>query len=80
MRTAKQNWPRICSWAARLAPWVVTLWLTAMTGWYIETAVKAVRYPINTGNQMQLAVLWLILVAAVVLSHVLLRRRIITRV
>ena len=63
---------------ARLAPWIVTLWLVAMTGWYIETAVKAVRHPINEGNQMQLAMVWLILVAAVVLSHLLLRRRIVT--
>ena len=69
---------RFASRAVILAPWLVTLWLVAMTGWYIETAVRAVRYPINEGNQMQLAMVWLILVAAVVLSHLLLRRRIVT--
>jgi 4-amino-4-deoxy-L-arabinose transferase-like glycosyltransferase len=64
--------------AATLAPWIVTLWLVAMTGWYIETAFRVLWHPINQGNQIALAMVWLILLAAVVLSHWLLRRRFIT--
>src|SRR5688500_11674170 len=64
--------------ASQFAPWIVTAWLVAMTAWYLKTAVQTIRHPINIGNEIQLAILWLILVAAVVLSHFLFRRRIVT--
>ena len=70
----------ITSRARILATWLVTLWLAAATGWYINLAVQAVRNPINPGNDIELATVWLILVAAVSLSHLLVRRRIVTLV
>ena len=61
-----------------LAPWFVSVWLVVMSAWYLKTAIRSLRYPVNEGNQMQLAMGWLILVAAVVLSHLFLRRRLIS--
>lgn len=63
---------------AQIAPWIVSLWVIAMTSWYAWTAVRAVQYPINAGDDLKLAYLWLAFVAAVVLSLVLFPRRIVT--
>lgn len=68
----------VLRWAARLAPWVVTLWLVAMTGWYCWTAVQALRHPPNDGDELKLASVWLAFVVTVVLSHLIFRRRIVT--
>ena len=78
MRTAKHNYTPIGNWAAILAPWLVTSWLVSMTGWYVSTAVRAVRHPVNDGEQIKLAIVWLILAALVGLSHWLLRSRLAT--
>jgi hypothetical protein len=64
--------------AAVLAPWIVTSWLAVMTSWYLKTVVLTLRHPNNKGDDLKLAAVWLILVAAVVLSHSLLRRRTVT--
>jgi 4-amino-4-deoxy-L-arabinose transferase-like glycosyltransferase len=63
---------------AKIAPWIVSLWVIAMISWYAWTAVRAVQHPLNAGDDLKLAYLWLAFVAAVVLSHVLSPRRIAT--
>src|SRR5439155_2881323 len=64
--------------AARGAPWLASLWLIALTGWYVWTAADEVLHPPNEGDDLKLARLWLGLVAIVVLSHVIFPRRLIT--
>src|SRR2546425_3851331 len=63
---------------ARAAPWLASLWLISVTGWYVWTAADAVRHPPNEGDDLKLASLWLALVAIVILSHVIFPRRLIT--
>jgi len=62
----------------RTIPWVVGLWLTLMTGWYVATGIEALHHPLNIGDDLQWA--WMSVGAAltVFLSHLLVRRRIIT--
>ena len=58
----------------RLAAWAMSLWLAAMTGWYVWTAVNAVRHPLNGGADRRWALLWLAYAGAALLWHGLLRR------
>jgi hypothetical protein len=58
----------------RSAAWAMSLWLAAMAGWYVWTAVNAVRHPLNGGADRRWALLWLTYAGAALLWHVLLRR------
>lgn len=52
----------------------MTLWLAAMSGWYVWTAAYAVRHPLNGGLDRQWALLWLLYASIAFLWHGLLRR------
>jgi len=54
--------------------WTMSLWLAAMAGWYVWTAVNAVRHPLNGGADRQWAFAWLVYAAAALAWHLLLRR------
>lgn len=63
---------------AVLLPWIVSLWLILMTGWYAATAVGAFEHPLNTGDDLVWVKVWAGFAIAVVLSHLigqLIRRR-----
>lgn len=74
----RENVKAELSLAARLAQWVVTVWLVAMTCWYAWTAAQAVLHPPNAGDDLKLAGAWLAFVVTVVLSHLIFRRRTVT--
>jgi dolichyl-phosphate-mannose-protein mannosyltransferase len=61
-----------------LLPWVMSLWLILMTGWYVATLVKALEHPLNNGDELMWVWVWSGFVVAVVSSHLLIRRRFIT--
>ncbi len=58
--------------------WIVSLWLILMTGWYAITAVRALEHPLNVGEDLAWARLCAGIAVAVVLSHLLVRRRLMT--
>ncbi|MEK6325022.1 MAG: glycosyltransferase family 39 protein [Acidobacteriota bacterium] len=58
--------------------WIMSLWLILMTGWYVNTAVDGLEHPLAGGDDLTWVWAWTWFAVAVVLSHVLVRRRLIT--
>jgi dolichyl-phosphate-mannose-protein mannosyltransferase len=61
----------------RFAPWIVTLWVVAMTCWYCRTVVRSVLNPPNGGDDLRLAAIWLVLAGLVLLSNAIFPRRLV---
>ena len=63
---------------AAVFPWAMGFWLIVMTGWYVATVVNSLHHPMNTGDDLVWARWWVCLAVAIVLSHLLVRRRLVT--
>ncbi len=59
-------------------PWIVSLWLILMTGWYVATTARTLEHPLNRGDDLMWVWRWAGFAVAVVSSHLLVRRRLIT--
>jgi hypothetical protein len=61
----------------RLYPWIASLWLLLMTGWYVAVAVRGLTGPHRRAD-LAWGCLLAVFVVVVVLSHLLDRRRLVT--
>lgn len=63
---------------AYLAPWIVSLWLIGLTAWYVTTVVRSLNHPLNKGDDLKWAWIWVGFAALVVATHLSVRRRWVT--